>query len=113
MKRGREQGLEVLVERARKTKLAKHSYESVTKDSQDFTGLDFRLGAIRRSTDTSLGIVRDTLLEEVGLSLEGDHVHEVKGVCDVVDLVRPESNEKTVSDKLDVLAHQCRVHANE
>lgn len=75
--------------------------------------MDFRLGVVSRSTDTSLGIVRDTLLEEIGLALEGDHVHEIEGVRDIVDLVRAKSNKQTVCNELNVLAHQCRVHADE
>jgi hypothetical protein len=63
--------------------------------------------------DTGLGVIRHPLLEEVSLALKRNHVHEVKGVGDIVVLLVAESDEKTVSNELDVLAHQCRVHANE
>ena len=35
------------------------------------------------------------------------------GVGDFVDLVIAKGNEQTVSDELNVLVHECRVHANE
>jgi len=63
--------------------------------------------------DASLGVIRHTLLEEVGLSLKRDHVHEVEGVGGIVDLLIAKSNEQTVSDELDVLAHELGVHADE
>ena len=63
--------------------------------------------------DTSLGIVRHAFLEEVRLALERDHVHEIEGVGDIVDLLVTECNEKAVSNELDVLAHELGVHANE
>jgi hypothetical protein len=45
--------------------------------------------------------------------LEGDHIHEVEGVGDVVELLVTESDKQVVGDKLDVLAHQGGVHADE
>ena len=45
-----------------------------------------------RSIDSSLGVIRDTLLEEVGLALERDHIHKVEGVRHVVHLVVTESH---------------------
>ena len=73
-------------------------------------------GSRRRSrsvVDASLGVIRHTLFEEVGLALERDHVHEIEGVGDIVDLLIAKSNEQTVSDKLDVLTHELSVHADE
>jgi hypothetical protein len=66
-----------------------------------------------QTRDVGLSVGRHPLLEEVGLLLEGAHVHEVEGVGRVVDLVVAESNEKAVSDKLDVLVMSFGVHANE
>lgn len=66
-----------------------------------------------RGIDTSLGVVRYSLLEEVGLALKRDHIHEVEGVGNVVDLGATEGDQETISDELDVLVHQNRVHANE
>jgi len=63
--------------------------------------------------DTSTLVVRDTLLEEVGLALEGDHVHEVEGVGDLVVLLATQGDQKTVSNEFNVLAHEDGVHANE
>jgi len=63
--------------------------------------------------DASLGVIRHTLFEEVGLALKGDHVHEVEGVGDMVDLLIAEGNEQTISHELDVLAHEIGVHADE
>lgn len=61
--------------------------------------------------DTCLLVVTDTLLEEVGLASKRDVLHEVEGVGGIVDLGVAKSKEEAVSDKLDVLAHQVRVHA--
>ena len=69
--------------------------------------------ALRRRVDTRLGVVGDALLEEVRLALERDHVHEVEGVRHVVHLRVAERDEEAIGDKLDVLAHECRVHADE
>lgn len=59
------------------------------------------------------GIIRNPLLEKVGLSLQRDHVHEVKGVRLVVVLLVTQCDEETISDELDILAHQISVHANQ
>ena len=61
--------------------------------------------------DTSLLVVTNTLLEEVGLSGKGDVLHEVEGVGRLVVLLVAESNKETISDELNVLLHQARVHA--
>ena len=63
--------------------------------------------------NASLGVFRHTLLEEVGLALERDHVHEVEGVGSIVDLLVAERDEETVGNKLDVLAHELGVHTDE
>jgi hypothetical protein len=63
--------------------------------------------------DTSTLVVRDTLLEKVGLALEGDHIHEVEGVADLVVLLTTQGNQKTISNEFNVLAHEDGVHANE
>ena len=56
---------------------------------------------------------RTHLLEEVGLALHRDHVHKVERVLLVVDLGVAERDEEAVGDKLDVLAHELGVHADE
>ena len=65
------------------------------------------------SHDTGLLVVTNTLLEEVGLAGQRDVLHEVEGVGSIVELLVAESEQQTVSDELDVLAHQGSVHAKE
>ena len=67
----------------------------------------------RLDVDVGLDVVRHTLLEEVRLALERDHLHEVEGVRGVVVLLATEGDKKAVSDELDVLAHEFGVHADE
>jgi hypothetical protein len=50
--------------------------------------------------DTSLLVLADALLEEVGLATEGDVLHEVEGVGGVVELLVAECEEQTVGDEL-------------
>lgn len=63
--------------------------------------------------DTRTLVVRDTLLEEVGLALERDHVHEIEGVGGLVELVDAERDKETIGHKLNVLAHEGGVHADQ
>lgn len=63
--------------------------------------------------DTGLLIITDTFLKEVGLSLEADELHEVKGVLGLVVLLTAEGDQETVSDKLNVLLHHGAIHADE
>ena len=58
-------------------------------------------------------VLTDTLLEEVCLTSQGDHVHPLERVLNVVILGHSQSEKESVSDELNVLAHQARVHANE
>ena len=62
--------------------------------------------------DTRLGVGRDSRLEEVGLALQRDHLHEVEGVGHVPDLGVAKGDEQSVGDKLDVLAHELGVHTD-
>ncbi|ABT16168.1 hypothetical protein ATCV1_z034R [Acanthocystis turfacea chlorella virus 1] len=62
--------------------------------------------------DARLLVLRYPALEEVGLALEGNELHEVKGVLGAKLLGVTECCENAVSHELDVLAHQVRVHAN-
>lgn len=70
--------------------------------------LGFLLGA---GHHTSFLVITDTLLEEVGLTGQGDVVHEVKWVGGIEVLVVAKSDQETVGDELNVLAHQVGVHA--
>jgi hypothetical protein len=65
------------------------------------------------SHDTGLLVIADTLLEEVGLASQRDVLHEVEGVGGVVHLGVAERQQQTVSDELDVLAHESCVHAEQ
>lgn len=67
----------------------------------------------RRRGNTSFRVFGDTLLEEVGLALERDHVHEVEWIADIVVLRAAKSNEEAIGDELNVLAHELSIHANE
>ena len=80
------------------------------------------LGALRlfsikrgrsRVVDACLGVFRHALLKEVGLALKRNHVHEVEGIGSIVDLLIAKSNEQTVGNELDVLAHELGVHTDE
>lgn len=75
-------------------------------NSQSFRGLSRSASVRSRACHTSLSVVRHPLLEEVGLALERDHVHEIEGVRRVVVLVSTESEQETVGDELDVLTHE-------
>ena len=60
-----------------------------------------------------LRIIGDALLEEVGLALEGDHVHEIEWVGHIVHLVVPQRNQQTIGDKFDVLTHELGIHSDQ
>ncbi len=63
--------------------------------------------------DTSLLVVTDALFEEVGLAGQRDVLHKVEGVGRVVGLGVAKSQQQTVSNELDVLAHELSVHAKQ
>jgi hypothetical protein len=63
--------------------------------------------------DTGFLVVTDALFEEVGLASQRDILHEVEGVGRVVDLGVAKSQEQTVGDELNVLAHERSVHAEQ
>jgi hypothetical protein len=66
-----------------------------------------------RCHDTSLLVVGNALLEEVGLSCQGDVLHEVKWVGRLVVLLVTEGEQQPVGDELNVLLHQVGVHAEQ
>ena len=57
-------------------------------------------------------IVTYTLLEEVGLALERDHVHPFEGILDVVVLGNAKLEQKAIGYELDVLVHQSGIHTD-
>ena len=63
--------------------------------------------------DPGLLVIADPRLEEVGLSVQGDVLHEVERVLNVVDLRAAQLDKESVSHELDVDAHEGAVHADE
>ena len=63
--------------------------------------------------DAGLLIVSDPLLEEVGLSVERDVLHEVERVLNLVDLGAAELNKEPVCHVLDVDGHEVAVHSDQ
>ena len=55
----------------------------------------------------------DSLLKEVCLSLEANHLHPLEGVGNIVEARAFQGNKETVGAKLNVLAHEIRVHTNQ
>lgn len=74
-----------------------------------------RLGLflLRAAHDTSLLVVTNTLLEEVGLASQGDVLHEVEGIGGVVVLLVAQCDQETVGNELDILGHELRVHTEQ
>ena len=66
-----------------------------------------------RFREVRLLVIRDSLLKEIRLALEGDHVHKIEGIGGLVVLVVPEGNQKPIGDEFDVLAHQKGIHTDE
>jgi hypothetical protein len=66
-----------------------------------------------RVIDVRFGIIGNTLLEEVGLALQGDHIHEIEWVCHVISLLVAKRDQQPVGNELDILAHEICVHADE
>ena len=66
-----------------------------------------------RSSDSTLGVLSDSLFEKVGLSLEGDHFHPLEWVGGLVVLGGSQGNQETVSAELNVLCHQLGVHTDQ
>ena len=65
------------------------------------------------NTDAGLGVLSDTLLEEVGLALEADHLHPLEGVGGVVVTGTSELGKETIGAELNVVAHELGVHTDE
>lgn len=61
--------------------------------------------------DACFLVVTNSFLEEVGLASEGDILHEIEWVGDLVVLLISESNQEAISDKFDILLHKICVHA--
>ncbi len=63
--------------------------------------------------DPGLLVVADSLLKEVGLSVERDVLHEVKRVLDFVDLGAAQLHKESVGHVLDVDGHEVAVHPDQ
>lgn len=51
------------------------------------------------------GILGNSFLEEVGLSLQGYHFHEIEGVGGIVELVVSKGDQKSIGHEFNVLLH--------
>ena len=63
--------------------------------------------------DTSSLVIADSLLKKVGFTLQGDHIHPLEGVLNVVVLGYSELEKKSIGNEFDVLVHQSRIHTDE
>jgi hypothetical protein len=63
--------------------------------------------------DACFLVVTNSFLEEVGLASEGDILHEIEWVGDLVVLLVSESNQEAISDEFDILLHKICIHAQE
>lgn len=61
---------------------------------------------------SSFLVLSNTSLEEVRLSLEGNHLHPIERILAVVDLVDPQSHEESVGHALDILDHELHKEKN-
>merc|ERR1719204_351058 len=58
-------------------------------------------------------ILTHSTLEEVGLSLEADHLHPVEWVGNIPDLAIVQSMQQSIGNKFNVLGHHVGVHSDE
>lgn len=63
--------------------------------------------------DSGFLVVAYSLLEEVCLSLQGNHIHEREGVLVTIVLRDAQLEQQAVSNEPDVLVHEARVHADQ
>lgn len=63
--------------------------------------------------NTNLLIIADFLLEEVGLSVSRDFVHEVERIGCIVDFVASQFKKEPIRHVLNVLAHHITVHSDQ
>jgi len=71
------------------------------------------LSVLDLGPDPGFRVLAHPLLEKVGLALQRDQLHPVKGVLGVVDLVAPKFVRQSVGHELNVGTHERRVHADE
>jgi len=58
-------------------------------------------------------VLAHLLLKEVRLSVQRDHLHEVKGVLGIVDFANAQLHQQSVRHEFNVLRHKIAVHADE
>ena len=68
---------------------------------------------VKMGHDTGTLIFADSFLEKVGLSLQRDQFHEIERVLDIPLLWTAQLDEETIRNKLNVLAHELVVHADQ
>jgi hypothetical protein len=71
------------------------------------------IGLVIRDVNVGLSVLSHSLLEKVGLSLKTDHLHPLEWVLNLEKFWHSESKKEMVSDELDVLRHQSRVHTDQ
>ncbi len=69
--------------------------------------------ALQSRHDSSPLIVPYTPLEEIRFALQGDLLHPVEGVHDMVQLAAAQGQQKSICHKLDVLRHEFGIHAHQ
>ena len=62
--------------------------------------------------NTRLRVIRIPLLKEVVLPLQRNPLHELKGVRHIEYLRIAQLSDQTVSHELNILRHECCIHAN-
>ena len=65
------------------------------------------------SHNTCKLVFRHTLFKKVGLTLEWDKLHKVKGILNLIMFAATKLHKESVSHKLNVLAHEMCIHTNE
>ena len=62
---------------------------------------------------TSLLVLADSFLEEIGFSLERDVLHKLERIFRILYVITVECTQQSISHKLNVLTHHTTVHADE
>lgn len=68
--------------------------------------------AISGRSNTTLGILCNTLLEKISFALEGNKLHPVEGILGPVDLFVAQSDSEPIGTELNVLRHKAGIHSN-
>mmetsp|Transcript_35383 Transcript_35383/g.88767 ORF Transcript_35383/g.88767 Transcript_35383/m.88767 type:complete len:281 (-) Transcript_35383:694-1536(-) len=63
--------------------------------------------------DTRALVLTHAALKEIGLPLEGDELHPIKGIGGMVQLLAAKGQQQTVGNKLDVARHHVCIHPHQ